>query len=123
MPINLDRAEKIGGDYKPSSPNDLKFGFIEVLNVNKIPFNGVSFLRDGFHQCPYCKKSAIKQMIDYRCHRCNSRVIHWKCYVDETEDKHQMYDSYISRFEETTEVMMEKLRKKKEKDNERNLSQ
>ena len=124
MPINLDRAEKIGGDYKPPVSNDLKFGLIEVLNINKVPFNGVSFLRDGFYQCPFCRSSAIKQVIDYRCQKCSSRVIQWKCYVEKTEDKHHMYDSYIGRFYEATDYMTEKLRKKKEKEkeNEHNLS-
>ena len=124
MPINLARAEKIGGDYDAFRPkSDLEYGLIEVLNINKVPFNGVSFLRDGFYQCPFCRSSAIKQVIDYRCQKCSSRVIQWKCYVEKTEDKHHMYDSYIGRFYEATDYMTEKLRKKKEKENERNLSQ
>ena len=43
MSINLDRAEQIGGDYEPATEfkSDLLFGQIEVLNINKIPFDGV----------------------------------------------------------------------------------
>ena len=44
MAINLDRAEKIGGDnnYQPSikiNPN-LKYGDIEVLTINKVKEGG-----------------------------------------------------------------------------------
>ena len=52
MPINLDRADKIGNnndDYRPSikiDPN-LKYGDIEVLTINKIPFNKLSFIKNN----------------------------------------------------------------------------
>ena len=49
MPINLERAEKIGVDHEASSPkSNLLLGNTEVLTINKVPFSGVSFLRDGF---------------------------------------------------------------------------
>ena len=109
MAINLDRAEQIGGDYEaPKEKSDLLLGNTEVLTINKVPFSGVSFLRDGFHQCPFCRQSAIKQILDYRCHKCESRVIAWQCYTTKTEEKHQMYDGYIARFHESCNASLER---------------
>ena len=118
MPIDLSRAEKIGGQEIDSAPpkSDLLFGNIEVLNVNKVPFNKISFLRDGFYQCPFCRRSAIKQIIDYRCHKCGSRVIAWHCYATKTEEKHVLYDSYISRFHESCEASIRNLKAKYKKE-------
>ena len=117
MPINLDRAEKIGGEVNKAPPkSNLLFGNIEVLTINKVPFNGVSFLREGFYQCPFCKHSAIKQILDYRCHKCESRVIAWECYATKTEEKHQLYDSYISRFHEACDAHIEMLKAKYKKE-------
>ena len=117
MPINLDRAEQIGEENKTIKPkSDLIFGQTEVLNINKVPFDGVSFLRDGFHQCPFCKCSAIKQIIDYRCLKCGSRVIQWKCYVTKKEDQHILYDNYISSFHIDTEAKMKYIKEQKKKE-------
>ena len=123
MPINLSRAEQIGDaeqigeeNKTPAPKSDLLFGQIEVLNINKIPFDGISFLRKGFYQCPFCRRSAIKQIIDYRCHKCESRVISWKCYVTKEEDKHQLYDSYIARFNEATAMKVKMLKAKYKKE-------
>ena len=117
MPINLSRAEQIGDaeqigeeNKTPAPKSDLLFGQIEVLNINKIPFDGISFLRKGFYQCPFCRRSAIKQIIDYRCHKCESKVISWKCYVTHKEEKHQQYDNYISRFYEAAEAKVTMLK-------------
>jgi hypothetical protein len=120
MAINLDRAEKIGGinNYQPSikiDPN-LKFGDIEVLTINKIPFNKVSFVKNGYYICPNCHSYSLKMILNYNCEQCRSRVIKWKCYVDEKEEKHPYYDSYISRFYEATEAKMELIKKKKAKE-------
>ena len=123
MPINLARAEKIGGDYEEHRPkSDLEYSLIEVLNINKTPFDGVSFLRDGFYQCPFCKNSSIKRVINYVCKKCRSRVIKWKCFVEEVEEKHEYYDHYIRAFYDATDRILGLLKKKKEKD-ERNISQ
>jgi len=123
MPINLARAEKIGGDYEAFRPkSDLEYGLIEVLNINKTPFGGVSFLRDGFYQCPFCKKSSIKRTINYVCEKCRSRVIKWQCFVEEIEEKHEFYDHYIRAFHDASDRILGLLKKKKEKD-ERNISQ
>ena len=117
MPINLNRAEKIGGDYEPPAPkSDLLYGQTEVLSINKIPFDGVSFLRNGYYQCPFCRRSAIKQILEYRCLKCGSRVIAWKCYVTEKEEKHVLYDGYITRFHEATEAKMKMLKTKYKKE-------
>ena len=117
MPINLDRAEQIGEENKTIKPkSDLIFGQTEVLNVNKVPFDGVSFLRDGFHQCPFCRRSAIKQIIDYRCLHCGSRVIQWKCYVTKKEDQHILYDNYISSFHIDTEAKMNYIKEQQKKE-------
>ena len=117
MAINLDRAEKIGGDNRHQSsitldPN-LKYGNIEVLTGHKIPFNKVSFIKDNYYVCPNCESHSIKMILDYHCTKCEARVIKWKCYVNEMEEKHPYYDSYIDRFYEATEVRMEMIRKKK----------
>ena len=123
MPINLARAEKIGGDYEALQPkSDLEYGLIEVLNINKTPFDGVSFLRDGFYQCPFCKNSSIKRVINYVCKKCRSRVIKWKCFVEEVEEKHEYYDHYIRAFYDATDRILGLLKKKKEKDD-RHLSE
>ena len=117
MPINLDRAEQIGEENKPSSPkSDLLFGNTEVLTINKVPFSGTSFIKDGFYQCPFCRRSAIKQILDYRCHKCESRVIAWQCYATKKEEKHQLYDSYISRFYESCDAKVTMLKEKYKKE-------
>ena len=113
MPINLDRAEQIGEENAPPAPkSDLLFGNTEVLNINKVPFSGVSFIKDGFYQCPFCRRSAIKQILDYRCLKCESKVISWKCYVTYKEEKHQQYDNYIARFYEANEAKITMLKAK-----------
>ena len=38
MPINFDRAEKIGSSSTEMSEPIRKIGYFEVLNVNKVPF-------------------------------------------------------------------------------------
>ena len=117
MPLDLSRAENIGEEREPPKPrSDLIFGQTEVLNVNKVPFDGVSFLRDGFHQCPFCRRSAIKQIIDYRCLNCGSRVIQWKCYVTKEEDQHILYDNYISSFHIDTEAKMNYIKEQQKKE-------
>tara|TARA_R110000744_G_scaffold44_3_gene190 strand:+ start:272 stop:652 length:381 start_codon:yes stop_codon:yes gene_type:complete len=117
MAINLDRAEKIGGNnhYQPLinlDPN-LKYGNIEVLTINKVPFNKVSFVKNDHYICPNCRSNSLKMILNYNCEHCKSRVIKWKCYVDEKEEKHPYYDSYISRFYEATDAKVELIRKKK----------
>ena len=43
MPINLARAEKIGGDYEAFRPkSDLEFGLIEVLNITDIDIHYIT---------------------------------------------------------------------------------
>jgi len=74
------------------------------------------FLRDGFYQCPFCKKSSIKQVMNYMCIKCKSRVIKWKCFVGEIEEKHEFYDHYMHAFHDATDRIMDLLKKKKEKD-------
>ena len=117
MAINLDRAEQIGEENKISSPkSNLLFGNTEVLTINKVPFSGTSFIKDGFYQCPFCRRSAIKQILDYRCHKCESRVIAWQCYATKKEEKHQLYDSYISRFYESCDAKVTMLKEKYKKE-------
>ena len=117
MAINLDRAEQIGEEHKTPAPkNDLLFGNTEVLTINKVPFSGTSFIKDGFYQCPFCRRSAIKQILDYRCHKCESRVIAWQCYATKKEEKHQLYDSYISRFYESCDAKITMLKAKYKKE-------
>ena len=117
MPINLDRAEKIGNDFSEQSPIKLdpnfKFADIEVLTINKVPLTKLSFIKDDHYECPTCGDSSLKMILDYRCTKCRSKVIKWKCYADAKEEKHPYYDSYISRFYEATEAKMEMIRKKK----------
>ena len=117
MAINLDRAEKIGGDnnYQPSikiNPN-LKYGDIEVLTINKVPFNRLSFMKNDHYTCPSCNTNSVKMIINFFCTKCEAKVIKWKCYADEVEEKHPYYDSYIKRFYEATDAKMEMIRKKK----------
>ena len=115
--LNLDRAEQIGEENTTSSPkSNLLFGNTEVLTINKVPFSGTSFIKDGFYQCPFCRRSAIKQILDYRCHKCESRVIAWQCYATKKEEKHQLYDSYISRFYESCDAKITMLKAKYKKE-------
>jgi DNA-directed RNA polymerase subunit RPC12/RpoP len=118
MPINLDRAEQIGEENKTSAPkSNLLFCQMEVLTINKMPFNGVSFQgKDKFYKCPFCRKNAIKQILDYRCHNCQSKVIHWKCYVTKKEERHQQYDNYIAGFYEASEAKVKMIKEKYKKE-------
>ena len=118
MPLDLSRAEKIGGEQESSKPqSDLLFCQLEVLTINKVPFDGVSFQGiDGFYQCPFCRKNAIKQVLDYRCHKCESKVIYWKCYVTKKEEKHQQYDNYIAGFYEDGKAKITMLKAKYKKE-------
>ena len=122
MAINLDRAEKIGAS-KPSKVEPEQepftgppFGQIKILNINKVPYDSISTRRKGHYQCPYCKNFTLRQIIDYRCNKCESRVIAWKCYRTDKEEKHELYDSYISRFYEATEAKMKMLKDKHKKE-------
>ena len=115
--LNLDRAEQIGEQNKPSSrKSNLLFGNTEVLTINKVPFSGTSFIKYWFYQCPFCRRSAIKQILDYRCHKCESKVIAWQCYATKREEKHQLYDSYISRFYEACDAKVTRLKEKYKKE-------
>tara|TARA_R110002020_G_scaffold51978_4_gene146629 strand:- start:751 stop:1134 length:384 start_codon:yes stop_codon:yes gene_type:complete len=120
MPINLDRAEKIGNDFveQPSiklDPN-FKFADIEVLTINKVPLNKLSFIKEDHYECPTCGESRLKMILDYRCTKCRSKVIKWKCYADAKEEKHIYYDGYIKRFYEAVELQLDRARKRKEKE-------
>ena len=120
MPINLDRAEKIGNDFneQPSlklDPN-YKFADIEVLTVNKVPLNKMSFIKNDHYECPTCGAFGIRMMLDYRCTECGSKVIKFKCYAEHKVVKHMYYDGYIERFYEAVKSHQEMVRKKKEKD-------
>ena len=122
MAINLDRAEKIGGTNKTNKEPEQApftgppFGQIKILNINKVPYDSISTRRKGHYQCPYCKNFTLRQIIDYRCNKCESRVIAWKCYRTDKEEKHELYDSYISRFYEATEAKMKMLKDKHKKE-------
>ena len=116
MPINLDRAEKIGGDGFTSSPPknpNLKFADVEVLTINKTPLSRLSFIKDGCHVCPKCQSNSLKLIIDYRCVKCASKVIKWRCSADDTEEKHPSYDIYIERFYKYSKTMVDLMKKKK----------
>ena len=120
MPINLNRAEQIGEENKTDPPeppeSNLLFGSTEVLSINKVPFSGVSFIKDEFYQCPFCRRHAIKQILDYRCLNCESKVIAWQCYATKREEKHEMYDDYISRFYEASAARVTMLKEKYKKE-------
>jgi len=120
MPINLDRAEKIGNDFSVHSPVKLdpnfKFADIEVLTINKVPMNKVSFIKDNQYECPTCGSSSIRMILDYRCDECGSKVIKFKCYAEHKVSKHIYYDSYMERFYEAVESHKEMFRKKKKKE-------
>ena len=122
MPINLDRAEKIGNDFneQPSlklDPN-YKFADIEVLTINKVPMSKVSFIKDDHYECPTCGTHGIRMILDYRCVECGSKVIKFKCYAGQLSEvvKHMYYDGYIARFYEAVKSHQEMVRKKKKKD-------
>lgn len=112
MPINLERAENIGNekDYYHS----IKYGTFTVLNKNKVPFYGSSLLEKGFYKCPFCRDLSIKQIIEWRCEKCDSKVIYWKCYTEEKEDKHIFYELFIKNFEDSIEYMIKAQKAKKD---------
>ena len=122
MPINLDRAEKIGAskpkeaDYEQAPFTGPPFGQIEKLNIDKVPYDSISTRNKGHFRCPYCKSFTLRQIIDYRCDKCHSRVIAWKCYRTDKSEKHPEYDGYISRFYEATEAKMKMLKDKHKKE-------
>ena len=108
--INLDRLEQIG-KTKPSQPiiddNKEKFAIVEILNINKVPLKKLSFSDENEnYMCPICSKYTLKLIIDYRCVRCSSKVIRWKCYKTYTEDKHIDYERYFKDFEEAVKERM-----------------
>ena len=118
MPINLDRAEKLGSDLKEPVTEEytknLEFANLEVLNINKIPFHGISFLQDEHYLCPFCHNYTLKAVINWMCTKCNSRVILWKTYHDEVEKKHDNYDYYINGFYDKVDRKVKALKKKME---------
>ena len=101
MPINLERAEGIG--FEEERPPSYKYGTFTVLNKNKTPYFGSSLLEKGFYKCPVCREHSLKQILEWRCGKCQSKVIHWKCYTEEKEEKHIFYDLFIKNFEESVE--------------------
>ena len=120
--IEISRAEKIGGPSKTSKEPETQpftgepFGQTEILNINKVPYDSISTRRDGHYQCPFCKKFTLRQIIDYRCNKCESRVIAWKCYRTNEEEKHGLYDSYITGFYEACDAKMKMLKDKHKKE-------
>ena len=116
MPINFDRAEKIGSSSTEMSEPIRKICYFEVLNVNKVPFEGVSVVQKGYYECPFCRKYALKQIIDWRCLECGSKLIKWRCYNDEKEQEHENYNHYITSFYENVEWWKNKQKQKKRKD-------
>ena len=126
--INLDRLEKLESKTSYSEPKkeDQKdwnpYGEIEVLTKNKVPFSGVSFERKGFFECPFCRKYTIKRILEWRCsnngHGCESKVIKWKCYITEKEERHEFYDTYIKNFYDNANDIATKVKEKEERKNE-----
>ena len=128
MPINLDRAEKLESkpSYEEPKKEDQKdwtpYGEIEILTINKVPFSGVSFESKGFFECPFCREYTIKRILEWRCsnngYGCESKVIIWKCYVTEKEERHEFYDIYIKNFYDNANFMATKVKEKEERKNE-----
>ena len=52
--------------------------------------------------------------MNYMCIKCKSRVIKWKCFVEEIEEKHEFYDHYMHAFHDATDRIMGLLKKKKD---------
>tara|TARA_B100000749_G_C18057814_1_gene314160 strand:+ start:57 stop:410 length:354 start_codon:yes stop_codon:yes gene_type:complete len=115
VPINFDRADKIGSSEADAPQPIGRIGYFEVLNVNKVPFEGVSLSQKGYYECPFCREYAIKQIIDWRCEKCSSKLIKWRCFTEETEQEHEHYDHYIKSFYERVDHWKNKAKKKKEK--------
>ena len=128
MPINLDRAEKLESkpSYEEPKKEDQKdwtpYGEIEILTINKVPFSGVSFEKKGFFECPFCREYTLKRILEWRCsnngYGCESKVIKWKCYVTEKEERHEFYDIYIKNFYDNANFMATKVKEKEERKNE-----
>ena len=115
MPINFDRAEKIGSSSTDAPPPIRKIGYFEVLNSNKVPFEWVSLSEKGYYECPFCREYALKQVIDWRCEKCSSKLIKWRCLTEEIEQEHEHYEHYIKSFYDNVELWEDKIKKKKEK--------
>ena len=124
--INLDRLEKLESktSYKEPKEEDPKDWIplieIEILTKNKAPFSGVSFEREGFYECPFCREYTIKRILEWRCSNnvCESKVIKWKCYVTQEEERHEFYDTYIKNFYDNANFMAAKIKEKEERKNE-----
>ena len=115
MPINFDLAEKIGSSPTDVPPSKRKVGYFEVLNSNKVPFEGVSLSEKGYYECPFCREYALKQVINWRCEKCSSKLIKWRCYTEETGQQHEHYDHYIKSFYANVEIRKDKMKMKKKK--------
>ena len=124
--INLDRLEKLESksSYNEPKKEDQKdwvpYGEIEILTKNKAPFSGVSFERKGFYECPFCREYTIKRILEWRCSNnvCESKVIKWKCYTTQEEERHEFYDTYIKNFYDNANFMATKIKEKEERKNE-----
>ena len=124
--INLDRLEKLESksSYNEPKKEDQKdwnpYGEIEILTKNKVPFSGVSFERKGYYECPFCREYTIKRILEWRCSKygCESKVIKWKCYITEKEERHEFYDTYIKNFYDNANLMATIIKEKEEHKNE-----
>ena len=124
--INLDRLEKLESksSYNEPKKEDQKdwnpYGEIEILTKIKVRFSGISFERKGFFECPFCREYTMKRILEWRCsnYLCESKVIKWKCYVTEEEERHKFYDTYIKNFYDNANLMATIIKEKEEHKNE-----
>jgi len=92
--LNLDRLDKLGKEEKVFEYRDAKN--IEVLKNKNLIYSSMNLghLVDGEWkwQCGFCKDFTLIPILDYRCEKCDSKVI------KVGEIKHIFYNNYIKRY-------------------------
>lgn len=91
--INLERANNLGKGYSEEYKGSKN---IEVLKNKDLIYSSMNlgkYIKDDWYwQCGFCKNHTIKPVIDYRCNKCQSKVI------KVGEEKHMFYNDYVQRY-------------------------
>lgn len=91
--INLERANNLGKGYSEEYKSSKN---IEVLKNKDLIYSSMNlgkYIKDDWYwKCGFCSNYTLKPIIDYRCEKCDSKVI------KVGEDKHTFYYQYVERY-------------------------